>query len=150
MKAIVRTQYGPPTVVRFAEVATPTPADNQVMIKVRAASVNPLDVFSMKGMPWNRLPGLRKPKHEVLGCDIAGQVEAAGINVKLFQAAKRWRLAGGGPERSPCPVGSLVAAGLTRCAMATSIRPGVLHAEARFLSEAIHLKVAADTKCLRK
>jgi NADPH:quinone reductase-like Zn-dependent oxidoreductase len=85
MKAIVRTQYGPPSVVQFAEVATPTPADNEVMIRIRAASVNPLDLFLMKGMPWNRVPGLRKPKHEVLGCDIAGQVEAVGKNVKQFR-----------------------------------------------------------------
>ena len=85
MKAIVRTQYGPPSVVQFAEVATPTPADNEVMIKLRAASVNPLDLFLIKGMPWNRVPGLRKPKHEVLGCDIAGQVETVGKNVKQFR-----------------------------------------------------------------
>lgn len=86
MKAIVRTQYGPPSVVRFAEVATPAPADNEVLIKLRAASVNPLDLYQMKGLPWNRVPGLRKPKHEVLGCDIAGQVEAVGKNVKQFRA----------------------------------------------------------------
>lgn len=85
MKAIVRTHYGSPSGVQLAEVATPTPADNEVMIKVRAASVNPVDLFSMKGMPWNRVPGLRKPKYEVLGCDIAGQVEAVGRNVKQFQ-----------------------------------------------------------------
>jgi NADPH:quinone reductase-like Zn-dependent oxidoreductase len=85
MKAIVRTQYGPPSVVQFAEVATPAPADNEVMIKLRAASVNPLDLFLMKGMPWNRIPGLRKPKYEVLGCDIAGQVEAVGKDVKQFR-----------------------------------------------------------------
>jgi NADPH:quinone reductase-like Zn-dependent oxidoreductase len=85
MKAILRTQYGPLKVVRFAEVQTPAPADNEVMIRVRAASVNPLDVFSVKGMPWNRVPGPRKPKYEVLGCDIAGQVEAVGRNVKQFQ-----------------------------------------------------------------
>ena len=85
MKAIVRTQYGPSSVVQCVEVATPTPADNEVMIRLRAASVNPLDLFLMKGMPWNRVPGLRKPKHEVLGCDIAGQVEAVGKNVKQFR-----------------------------------------------------------------
>jgi NADPH:quinone reductase-like Zn-dependent oxidoreductase len=85
MKAIVRTQYGPLSLVHFAEAATPAPADNEVMIKLRAASVNPLDLFLMKGMPWNRVPGLRKPKHEVLGCDIAGQVEAVGKNVKQFR-----------------------------------------------------------------
>src|SRR5712691_4595743 len=84
MKAIVRTQYGSP--LQFAEVATPTPADNEVMIKLCAASVNPLDLFLMKGAPWNRvIPGLRTPKHKVLGCDIAGRVEAVGRNVRQFQ-----------------------------------------------------------------
>jgi NADPH:quinone reductase-like Zn-dependent oxidoreductase len=86
MKAIVRTQYGSPDVLQFAEVATPTPADSEVMIKLCAASVNPLDLFLMKGAPWNRvIPGLRTPKHKVLGCDIAGRVEAVGRNVKRFQ-----------------------------------------------------------------
>jgi len=86
MKAIVRTQYGSTDVLQFAEVPTPTPADNEVMIKLCAASVNPLDLFLMKGAPWNRvIPGLRTPKHKVLGCDIAGRVEAVGRNVKQFQ-----------------------------------------------------------------
>ena len=86
MKAIVRAQYGSPDLLEFAEVATPTPADNEVMIKLCAASVNPLDLFLMKGAPWNRLiPGLRTPKHKVLGCDIAGRVQAVGRNVKQFQ-----------------------------------------------------------------
>ena len=86
MKAIVRAQYGSPDVLEFAEVATPSPVDNEVMIKLCAASVNPLDLFLMKGAPWNRvIPGLRTPKHKVLGCDIAGRVEAVGRNVKQFQ-----------------------------------------------------------------
>ena len=86
MKAIVRTRYGSPDVLQFSEVATPTPGDNEVMIKLCAASVNPLDLFLMKGAPWNRvIPGLHAPKHEVLGCDIAGQVEVVGRNVKRFQ-----------------------------------------------------------------
>jgi len=86
MKAIVRRQYGPLDVLQFVEVATPTPADNQVLVKVCAASVNPLDLFLMKGAPWNRMiPGLRTPKHEILGCDIAGKVDAVGKNVKQFQ-----------------------------------------------------------------
>src|SRR5713101_10088095 len=86
MKAIVRTQYGSPEVLQFAEVATPTPADNEVMIKLCAASVNPLDLFLMKGAPWNRvIPALRTAKQKVLGCDIAGRVEAVGRNVRQFQ-----------------------------------------------------------------
>jgi NADPH:quinone reductase-like Zn-dependent oxidoreductase len=73
-------------VLQFAEVATPTPADNEVLIELCAASVNPLDLFLLKGAPWNRvIPGRRTPKHKILGCDIAGRVEAVGRNVKQFQ-----------------------------------------------------------------
>jgi NADPH:quinone reductase-like Zn-dependent oxidoreductase len=86
MKAIVRTHYGPPEVLQFTEVEKPTPKDNEVLIKLYAASVNPLDLFSMRGAPLIRLiPGLRTPKHHVLGCDIAGRVEAVGRHVKQFQ-----------------------------------------------------------------
>jgi len=86
VKAIVRTKYGPLDVLQFAEVATPTPSDNEVLIKVCAVSVNPLDLFLMKGAPWNRaIPGLSTPKQEILGCDIAGRVEATGRNVKHLQ-----------------------------------------------------------------
>lgn len=86
MKAIVRTHYGSPDVLQFAEVATPVPADNEVLIKLCAASVNPLDLFQMKGAPWNRIPGLSTPKPTILGCDVAGRVQAVGRNVKQFQA----------------------------------------------------------------
>jgi NADPH:quinone reductase-like Zn-dependent oxidoreductase len=87
MKAIVRTQYGSPDELHFAEVPTPGPAGNEVLIKLCAASVNPLDLFVLRGAPWNRIPGLRaRPKHTIIGCDIAGRVEAVGCNVKQFQA----------------------------------------------------------------
>jgi NADPH:quinone reductase-like Zn-dependent oxidoreductase len=86
MKAMVRTRYGSPDVLQFVEIATPTPADNEVLIKLCAASVNPLDLFVTKGAPWNRvIPGLRTPKHQVIGCDIAGRVRAVGRTVKQFQ-----------------------------------------------------------------
>ena len=86
MKAIVRTQYGSPDVLRFAEAPTPSPAGNEVLIKLCAASVNPLDLFVLQGAPWNRIPGLRtKPKCTIIGCDIAGRVEAVGRNVTQFQ-----------------------------------------------------------------
>jgi NADPH:quinone reductase-like Zn-dependent oxidoreductase len=85
MKAIVRPQYGS-DVLQFTDVAKPTPQDNEVLIKLCAASVNPLDLFHMSGAPWNRrIPGLRTPKFPILGCDIAGRVEAVGKNVKQFQ-----------------------------------------------------------------
>ena len=87
MKSIVTTQYGPPDVLQFKEIATPTPADDEVLIKVYAASVNPLDLYGMRGGPWlvRLMTGRLKPKHKVLGCDIAGRVEAVGRHVKQFQ-----------------------------------------------------------------
>ena len=86
MKAIVRAQYGPPDVLQFTEVAKPTPADDEVLIKIYAASVNPLDLFQMRGAPLLRsIPGLRTPKHQILGVDIAGRVEAVGSKVTQFK-----------------------------------------------------------------
>jgi len=86
MKAIVRTQYGPPDVLQFTEVEKPTPKDTEVLIKLYAASVNPLDLFQLRGVPLIRaIPGMRKPKPPILGCDIAGRVAAVGSQVKQFQ-----------------------------------------------------------------
>ena len=86
MKAILHTKYGPPDVLQFADVEKPTPKDHEVLIKLCAASVNPLDLFCLRGTPLIRsLPGLRTPKHPVLGCDIAGRVEAVGSTVKDFR-----------------------------------------------------------------
>jgi NADPH:quinone reductase-like Zn-dependent oxidoreductase len=86
MKAIVRTQYGPPDVLQFTEVAKATPSDDEVLIKVYAAAVNPLDLFQLRGAPLLRsIPGMRKPKVTRLGVDVAGQVEAVGSNVTQFK-----------------------------------------------------------------
>jgi NADPH:quinone reductase-like Zn-dependent oxidoreductase len=86
MKAIARTKYGPPDALQFMEVEKPAPNDNEVLIKVLAASVNPLDFFTMRGAPLLRLiPGLRIPKDQRIGVDVAGQVEAAGRNVSQFR-----------------------------------------------------------------
>src|SRR5713226_5778632 len=86
MKAIAHTQYGPPDVLQFTEVAKPSPTDNEVLIKLYAASVNPLDRYSMRGAPLIRLiPGLRKPKDPRIGVDVAGRVEAVGRNVTQFK-----------------------------------------------------------------
>jgi len=85
MKAIVRTRYGSPDVLQFTEVEKPTPRDDEVLIKLRAASLNPLDLFTMRGAPLVRLiPGLRTPKDKRIGVDAAGQVEAVGRNVTQF------------------------------------------------------------------
>jgi len=86
MKAIVRTRYGSPDVLQFTEVEKPAPKDNEVLIKLRAASVNPLDLFTMRGAPLIRLiPGLRTPKDKRIGVDVAGQVEAVGRKVTQFK-----------------------------------------------------------------
>ena len=87
MKAIVYTKYGSPDVLELKEVEKPAPKDNEVLIKVRAASVNPLDWHFMRGKPlFMRLmgAGLLKPKNKILGVDIAGRVETVGRNVKQF------------------------------------------------------------------
>jgi NADPH:quinone reductase-like Zn-dependent oxidoreductase len=87
MKAIVYEQYGPPDVLQLKDVATPAPADNEVLIKICAASVNPLDWHFMRGDPWiiRLMLGLRKPKITRLGVDVAGRVEAVGGKVTQFK-----------------------------------------------------------------
>jgi NADPH:quinone reductase-like Zn-dependent oxidoreductase len=87
MKAIVCTRYGSPDVLELKEVEKPAPTDNEVLIKVRAASVNPGDWRKMRGTPYIiRIQlGLLKPKIARLGVDLAGQVEAVGRNVTQFQ-----------------------------------------------------------------
>jgi NADPH:quinone reductase-like Zn-dependent oxidoreductase len=86
MKAAVYTRYGPPEVVQITDVEKPVPKDNEVLIKVRAASVNPLDYHLMRGKLFimRILFGLRKPKTRP-GRDVAGQVEAVGRNVTQFE-----------------------------------------------------------------
>ena len=87
MKAMVNTKYGPPDVLELAEVESPAPKDDEVLLKVHATSVNPADWHLLRGDPYiARLQlGLRKPKETVLGCDVAGQVEAVGKNVTMLQ-----------------------------------------------------------------
>ncbi len=87
MKAIVYTKYGPPDVLQLKEVEKPTPKDNEVLVKVHAASVNSWDWDLLRGKPFvNRLIfGLLKPRIKILGVDIAGRVEAVGRNFKQFQ-----------------------------------------------------------------
>jgi NADPH:quinone reductase-like Zn-dependent oxidoreductase len=87
MKAAVYTRYGSPDVLQIRDVEKPVPKDNEVLIKVRAASVNPLDWHLMRGMPYfvRIVAGLRKPKNPRPGVDVAGQVEAVGRNVTQFK-----------------------------------------------------------------
>lgn len=87
MKAIVYCDYGSPDVLKLAEIAKPVPNDSQVLVKVRAAAVNPYDWHFMRGTPYvMRIGiGLRKPKDTRFGVDFSGTVEAVGRNVTQFK-----------------------------------------------------------------
>ena len=87
MKALVNVRYGSPEVLEFTEVEKPIPQADEVLVKVRATSVNPADWHLLRGKPYiARLQlGLREPKNRVLGCDVAGQVEAVGKNVTMLE-----------------------------------------------------------------
>jgi NADPH:quinone reductase-like Zn-dependent oxidoreductase len=87
VKAAVYARFGPPDVVHIAEAEKPVPGDHEVLIKIRAASVNPLDWRFIRGTPYlGRLMfGLRKPKITRLGVDVAGEVESVGKNVTEFK-----------------------------------------------------------------
>ena len=89
MKAMAYMKYGPPDVLELTEVEKPAPKDDEVLLKVHAASLNPADWHLLRGEPYiARLQlGLRKPKERVLGCDVAGHVEALGKNVTMLQPA---------------------------------------------------------------
>src|SRR5258706_9682060 len=86
MKAIAYTEYGSPDVLQLKELAKPTPRDHEVLVKIYAASANPLDWHLMRAEPFlARLEnGLLKPKNTKLGADIAGRIEAVGRNVTQF------------------------------------------------------------------
>ena len=87
MKAAVYTRCGPPDVVQIKDVEKPVPKDDEVLIRVRAASVNPVDWHFMRGTPYfvRIMTGLRKPKLKRLGVDVAGRVESVGRNVTQFK-----------------------------------------------------------------
>jgi NADPH:quinone reductase-like Zn-dependent oxidoreductase len=88
MKAIVCTKYGSPDVLQLQEVKKPAPKDDEVLIKIHAASINSRDSRMMRANPFFiRLSpgGFLQPKNKILGADVAGQVEAIGNNVKQFK-----------------------------------------------------------------
>ena len=85
MKAVVYARYGPPDVLRLADVQTPVPKDDQVLVKVQAVSLNASDWEVLRGKPlYSRIGGPFRPRHHILGSDIAGRVEAAGRNATRF------------------------------------------------------------------
>ena len=88
MKAIICTKYGPPDALQLQEVAKPAPTADEVLVKIHAASVNMYDWHLLTAdIPLVRLMGggLLRPKVAIPGVDIAGRIEAAGSNVKLFR-----------------------------------------------------------------
>src|SRR5438067_2942529 len=87
MKAIRFCEYGSPDVLKFEDVEKPVPNDDQVLIRVHAASLNFIDPGVMRGRwPLRLVSGLRTPEKTRRGSDVAGQVEAVGKNVTLFKA----------------------------------------------------------------
>jgi len=87
VKAIVFEKYGPPEVLRLKEVEKPTPKEDEVLVEIHAASINYVDWQVLRGESFlmRLMNGLLKPKHKILGDDIAGRVEAVGAKVKQYQ-----------------------------------------------------------------
>jgi NADPH:quinone reductase-like Zn-dependent oxidoreductase len=87
MKAIVHRCYGSPDVIRYENIAKPVPADNEILVRVHAASINPLDWHYLEGTPYMvRLDGgLGKPANPRLGVDFSGTVESVGSAVTRFK-----------------------------------------------------------------
>lgn len=87
MKAIVYERYGSPDALELREVEKPVPREHEVLVRVHAASVNSWDWDLLTGKPqiYRLMFGLFKPKHKIIGSDVAGKVEATGRGVKLFQ-----------------------------------------------------------------
>ncbi len=86
MKAVVYTRYGGPDVLRLTDADTPMPGDSQVLVKVHAVSLNASDWEVLRGKPlYSRIGGPFRPRHHVLGSDIAGRVAATGRNATRFK-----------------------------------------------------------------
>ena len=90
MKAVVYTRYGSPEVLRLTDVETPVPKGDEVLVKVHAVSLNRSDWETLLGKPlYARIGGPFRPRHHVLGSDIAGQVAAAGPEATLFRPGEQ-------------------------------------------------------------
>ena len=86
MKAVAYTRYGPPGVLRLTDVETPVPKGDEVLVRVRAVSLNGSDWETLRGKPlYSRIGGPFRPRHHVLGSDIAGRVTATGPEATLFR-----------------------------------------------------------------
>jgi NADPH:quinone reductase-like Zn-dependent oxidoreductase len=95
VQAITYHQYGPPDVLELETVELPALGDDEVLVRVRAASVNPRDWHYLRGLPYIMRPiGLRIPKDGGLGSDMAGQVEAAAVPLAALTAVQLAKLFG--------------------------------------------------------
>ena len=91
MRAVVHDRYGPPEVLRVEEVERPVPEDDQVLVRVRATTVNQTDCHIRRARPflWRFYAGLLRPKRRILGMELAGEVEAVGAAVTEFEVGDR-------------------------------------------------------------
>jgi NADPH:quinone reductase-like Zn-dependent oxidoreductase len=91
MRAVVHDRYGPPEVLRVAEVEKPVPKDDEVLVRVHATTVTRTDVHMRAAKPfiWRFMLGIRRPKRRILGIELAGEVESVGAAVTQFQVGDR-------------------------------------------------------------
>jgi NADPH:quinone reductase-like Zn-dependent oxidoreductase len=90
VKAVSYTRYGPPDVLRLTDVETPVPAASEVLVKIHAVSLNGSDWETLQGKPlYSRIGGPFRPRHHVLGSDIAGQVAATGPEATQFRPGEK-------------------------------------------------------------
>ena len=111
MKAAVSRSFGPPDVVTVADVPRPEPRGDEILVRVRAAAVGVVDGLARRGSPWYARAhfGLPRPRFPVLGCDFAGQLEAAGPAVSRSAWARRYSARsrpGSAPRRVHLPAGA--------------------------------------------
>jgi NADPH:quinone reductase-like Zn-dependent oxidoreductase len=134
MKAVVRTRYGDPDVLRIDDVPMPVPAPTQVLVKVAAVSLNLSDWECLRGWPaYSRVGGVRRPKVATLGSDIAGTVQAVGSEVTAFEPGDEvygdnLGLMGGFAEfaLAPAKVLAPIPAGLTAVQASTIPQAGAI------------------------
>jgi NADPH:quinone reductase-like Zn-dependent oxidoreductase len=91
VRAVVHDRYGPPEVLRVEDVERPVPAENEVLVRVRATTVTRTDAHIRRAKPfiWRFFAGLLRPKRRILGVELAGEVEAVGATVTEFQEGDR-------------------------------------------------------------
>src|SRR6266496_647462 len=133
MKAVIHCEYGKPDMLEVKDLEKPTPDDNQLLVRVRAASLNPLDGHFVRGMLLARAMGggLRKPKDTRIGVDYAGVIEAVGKNVTQFKV---------GDEVFGARTGSLAQYICAKADRAACLKPAIVTFE-----EGATIGVAAST-----